>query len=93
MIRERDHKICPKHNVPISLAGNQEPKNPNLYYSSLKPNSFFKYFQVASFVGTSSPIRDGDTPLHFAAASKTNSEEMTKLLLQLGAKATVINIR
>ncbi len=46
-----------------------------------------------SVIDLSSPIRDGDTPLHVAAASQKNSAEMTNLLLQLGAKATAINER
>ena len=48
---------------------------------------------MTSIIGKSSPIRDGATPLHVAAASLKNSAQTTKLLLQLGAKPTTINDR
>jgi hypothetical protein len=51
------------------------------------------FVKVASIVDISSPIRDGDTPLHVAAASVNNSSKTTKILLGLGAKPTAVNNR
>jgi ankyrin repeat protein len=48
---------------------------------------------VSGIVDTSSPIRDGNTPLHLAAAAEVNSAQTTRLMLKLGAKVAVLNER